>query len=473
MTTSTPVASAAQGAPVEVPTGPRGHWLLGTTELFADQLGCMVRWPRQYGDVFQFRVGFYRIILVSDPALVEEVFLGKARSFRKGPFERGTAVAASNGLFISEGDFWKRQRRMMSPPFHNKAIAGYAQAMVDIADRVCARWRPGEARDLYRDSARLALAVAGKTLFDADIDADASGGAEQLARVVTAFMTGVSERFEKVLPAPLWLPTRANRALRAAAAELDRAVYGFIAERRAHPERSAGRTDLLSLLLAAQDEDGGRMTDQQLRDEAVTLFVAGHETSAVTLAAALHFIAHDPQVQRRLQDEVTAVLGDRAPTAADLPALGYVERVVKEALRLFPPPYGIDREVAEDVTIGGYRFPRGHVVVAAPYALHRDPRHWPDPERFDPDRWATPAVKALPRAVYMPFGLGPRVCIGGAFAMLELVLVLARFCQRFQFAPVPGQDMVPIPGFALRPSQVVLTVQRRQAPPRAATAGAR
>jgi cytochrome P450 len=460
------MTTPTQDAPAEVPRGPRGHWLLGTTEMFADQLGCMVRWPRQYGDVFQFRVGFYRIILVSDPALVEEVFLTRAKSFRKGPFERGTAVAASNGLFISEGDFWKRQRRMMSPPFHNKAIAGYATTIVDVADRVCAGWQPGEARDLYRDSTRLALAVAGKTLFDQDIDADAdaSGGAEQLARVVTAFMTGVSDRFEKVLPAPLWLPTPANRALRRAVAELDRAVYGFIAERRARPTHDRGRTDLLSLLLAAQDEDGAQMTDQQVRDEAITLFVAGHETSAVTLAAALHYIARDPEVQRRLQDEVTAALGDRAPTAADLPALGYVERVVKEALRLFPPPYGIDREVMEDVTIGGYRFPKGHVVVVAPYALHRDPRHWPDPERFDPDRWTTPAVKALPKGVYMPFGLGPRVCIGGAFAMLELVLVLARFCQRFQFAAVPGKDMVPVPGFALRPSQVVLSVDRR--PPR-------
>jgi cytochrome P450 len=464
MTTFAPAAAAV---PAPVPRGPRGNWLLGATEMFADQLGCLVRWPRQYGDVFQFRVGFYRIILVSDPALVEEVFLGKARSFRKGPFERGTAVAAANGLFISEGDFWKRQRRMMSPPFHNKAIAGYAEAIVGIADRVCAGWQPGEARDLYRDSTRLALAVAGKTLFDADIDPDASGDSEQLARVVTAFMTGVSDRIEQVLPAPRWLPTRANRTLRAAVTALDRAVYGFIAERRAHPARNAGRTDLLSLLLGAQDEDGAGMTDQQVRDEAITLFVAGHETSAVTLSAALHYIARDPEVQRRLQDEVTTALGERAPTAADLPRLGYVERVVKEALRLFPPPYGIDREVIEDVTIGGYHFPRGHVVLAAPYALHRDPRHWSDPERFDPERWTTPATKALPKGVYMPFGLGPRVCIGGAFAMLELVLVLARFCQRFQFAAVPDRDMVPIPGFALRPSQVVLTVARR-GPPQAA-----
>ena len=446
----TPSALTGQALP-----GPPSRWPLGATEIMQDWLGTMTRWPRVYGDVYRFRLGFYRLAHVSGAANIEEVLLTKARNFRKGVFERDARIVLGNGLLISEGEFWKRQRRLMSPPFHTKALGAYEGAMVSIADRVSQGWSDGEVRDVFKDTNRMALSIAARTMFDADVEKEA----EDLGRTITDFMEGLRVRQDSVVMLPYYLPTPNNRRLRAAVARFDKAIYRFIADRRAHPDEQ--RADLLSLLLAAQDEDGKGMTDKQLRDESMTLLMAGHETTAASLAATLHFVGAHPLVQEQLQAEVDRVLGGRRPVGADLPALAYTERVVKEGLRLFPPGPIFDRDALEDVEIGGRIIPRGTTVLISPYAMHRDARYFREPERFDPDRWGRPECKSLSRYVYFPFGAGPRICIGAAFAMMESVLLLARLAQRFSFTSIPGRDLRPIPGFTMRPTEAALRIQRR------------
>jgi cytochrome P450 len=446
------------GQRMPAPRGPRGRWLVGATEFIDDPLGCITRWPRQYGDVYQLRVGFHRLAHVSGAANIEQVLLTRARSFRKGVFERGAQLFAGNGLLLSEGDFWKRQRRLMSPPFHHKALGMYADTMVAIGDRVAAGWGDGEIRDLFVDTQRITLAVAARTLFDADVE----GAAGDLGQVVTAFMAGLSKRIDSLLPMPFFLPTPANLRLRKAMKGLDSAVYGFIADRQRRPrDGEQPRLDVLSLLLAARDEDGRGMSERQLRDEVITLFLAGHETTAASLAAALHFVGAHPEVQRRLQAEVDAVLGGRAPGFADLPRLAYTDRVVKEVLRLFPSGPIFDRDAIEDVEIGGHVIPRGTTVLISPYAMQRDARYFADPERFDPDRWLTPQAKNVSRYAYFPFGGGPRICIGASFATMESVLLLARLAQGWTFTSLPGRDLRPIAGFTMRPTEAALRIDRR------------
>ncbi len=441
--------------------GPKGTLLGGNfREVTADWLGTLTRYAREYGDVYSYRLGPQRGVMLSDPKLIEEVLAPKTNIFKKPPPEHLIRPLGGNGIFLSEGEFWKRQRRLVSPPFHKQALATYGEWMVRIAEGIAGKFEDGETRDVFEDTTRLALEVVSRVLFDADVNAEAA----HVGRALTQAMAALSLRLNSPVPLPDWVPTPAMRQLRAATRELDAVVYGFIAKRRASASRGAANPkDLLSLLLSARDEtDGQGMSDEQVRDEAMTLFVAGFETTAITLAWALWLLATHPHVAGQLRAEVDGVLAGRAPTSEDLPRLPFTDGVVREALRLYPPAWATLREVTEDFEIGGYRVPKGFMVGACQWVTHRDPRYWDRPQAFDPSRWQNDLAKRLPRFAYFPFGGGPRICIGNAFAMMEAVLVIATFASQLEFEPVERHSPTPKPGFTLRPEPgVVLRVRRR------------
>ncbi len=429
-----------------VPPGPKGHWLGGNLPAFRrDRLDYLTHCARTYGDVTRLRFAHRRIYLLTHPDPIEEVLVTQARNFIKHFALRINPLLLGKGLLTSEGDFWLRQRRLIQPVFARGRIAGYGPAMVAAARAVTGTWRPGERRDIMTEMMHLTLAIAAKTLFDADVGGEAQAVADALQMLQDNFLV----RFNALLPLPMWLPTPGNFRLRAAVRRLDDILYGFIRRRRA--DRTE-RGDLLSLLLHARDEQGGRMTDRQVRDEAMTLFLAGHETTALALSWAWYLLARNPDAEAKLAAEVHAVLQGRDPTVEDCPRLRYAEMVALETMRLYPPAYVVGREALADCVIGGYRVPRGTTLLMSQWVVHRDPRFFAEPERFRPERWGEEAIKALPKFAYFPFGGGPRLCIGNTFAMMEMVLVLATIAQRFHFRLAPGAVVTPQPTFTLRPT---------------------
>jgi cytochrome P450 len=294
-------------------------------------------------------------------------------------------------------------------------------------------WKAGETRDVHQDMMGVTMNIVGETLFGADVSADTADVGHIIGQLMDEFsrILGIAARFQP----PAWVPTPTNRRLRASSRKLDALVLRMIAARRARPDGGAAGDDLLSLLLRARDEDGTTMTDAQVRDEAVMLFLAGHETTALVLTYALHLLARHPEEQARLGEEIERVLGGRAPALGDLEALTFTDAVIQESMRLYPPAWGIAREAIRDVEIGGFAFRKGAEFVMSPFIVHRDPAIFPEPEAFRPSRWENDLLRRLPRFAYFPFGGGPRVCIGNRFAMMEAKLVLATIIQRFRFEP--------------------------------------
>ncbi len=421
------------------PPGPRGHWLLGTLpEWRADILGFYTRCARDHGDIVGLRMANRRVALVSHPDGIEEVLATKNRHFVKNFAQRALAPWLGNGLLLSEGDVWLRQRRLIQPAFRRERVASYAETMVALTRRMLDTWRDGETRDVHDELTRLTLAIAARTLFDADV----SDRASEVTQALLVMMDDFNTRFRGLFAAPLWLPTPTNLRTRRGLLRLRAVIDRIIAERRGS---GADRGDLLSILLQARDEegDGGRMSDGQLRDEVVTLLLAGHDTTANALTWTWYLLATHPPAAERLAAEVRDVLGDRPPTAADLPRLPYAEHVVAEAMRLYPPVYGFGRESVQETEVMGYRIPKGWNVVMSQWVVQRDPRWFPDPERFDPDRWAGDRTQRLPRYAYFPFGGGPRLCIGNAFAQMEAVLVLATVAREYHFTIDPAHPVEP------------------------------
>lgn len=444
--------------PAVRPPGPKGHWLMGNVAAFkADRLGFLTGCARTYGDVVSARLGPWPIVIVNHPDLIEEVLVTKNRHFIKHFALRQTKRTLGNGLLTSEGDFWLRQRRLSQPAFHRDRIGAYADVMVSFTERMLHSWRDGQVRDVQDDMMRLTLEIVAKTLFDADIAgeaAEASVAMDTLLRCFTA-------RLDTMLRLPEGFPTPVNLRLQRAAKRLDQIILDIVANRRASGE---DRGDLLSMLLQAQDEDdGGRMTDQQLRDELMTLFMAGHETTANTLAWVWYLLSSHPEAEARLHAERDEVLGDRPPTLADLPRLAYADMVVTESLRVFPTVWLLGREAIERCRIGSYDIMPGTTVYMSQWVLHRDPRFFDDPETFRPERWADGFAKRLPRYAYFPFGGGPRVCIGNNFAQMEAVLLLATIAQRFRVQVAPDAVVKPLPTMTLRPDggiKVILASRR-------------
>ena len=426
--------------------GPKGGYFSGSAAAIRrDQLGFYEWCAREYGDVVETRLGPYRILLIYHPDAIEQLFVARNRDFVKSPGVRLLRPMLGEGLFLAEGDTWLRQRRLMQPAFHRQRVAGYGDVMTAATARHVAGWKDGDVIEVHGEMMALTQAIVGKTLFDADVSGDAYE-ASQAARVLAE---DFGARLKTLQLIPYWVPTPRNLRSRRAIRRLDRVIHRIIAERRA----SAGdRGDFLSMLLHAQDaDDGSRMTGQQVRDEAMTMYLAGHETTAVALSWAWYLLAQHPACEARLGDELRDVLGGRAPSVADLPRLQYAAMVVTEAMRLYPAAYAIGRQAVRASEIAGQAVAPGDVIIAPTWVVHRDRRWFEEPEAFRPERWAGDLAQRLPRFAYFPFGGGPRQCIGNTFAQMEAILVLAAIAQRFGLSLVPGQQITPTPYITLRP----------------------
>ena len=426
--------------------GPKGGFYFGSgVDFRRDQLGFYESCAREYGDVVQTRMGPYRILLIYHPDAIEELFVTRSRDFVKSPGVRLLRPLLGDGLLLSEGETWLRQRRLIQPAFHRQRVAGYGDVMTTFAERHVADWKDGDVIEVHGEMMALTQAVVGKTLFDADVSGDAHE-AGQAAKVLAEDFGARLQSFRLI---PYWLPTPRNLRSRRAIRRLDGLIHRIIAGRRASAE---DRGDLLSMLLHAQDaDDGSRMTGQQVRDEVMTMFLAGHETTAVALSWTWYLLAQHPDADARLAGELREVLGGRAPSVADLPRLKYAGMVVTEAMRLYPPAYGIGRQAARATEIAGHAIAPGDIFIAPTWMVHRDRRWFEEPEAFRPERWAGDLSQRLPRFAYFPFGGRPRQCIGNSFAQMEAVLLLAAIAQRFRLSLVPGQRITPTPYITLRP----------------------
>lgn len=396
---------------------------------------------QRYGDFVFMRMGTFRDYTVFHPDLVREVLVTKAKSFHKMAWQRRVfAQWNGNSILLGEGEFWRRQRRLVQPAFQTKRFGHYGQAMVACTQRLAADWDRaledgGCELDIVKAMTDLTINIICKTMFDADV----TGAARRLGQAVADLNDVAMYELMYPIRLPGWIPTPYQRRKRQAMGLLDSTIRQFIRERRA---TGADRGDLLSMLLLAVDEegDGGSMTDEQVRDEAMTLLLAGHDTTAAGLSWLWYMLASHPEVEVRVLEEMNGVLDGRPPAAADVARLSYTESVIKETMRLYPPAIGtFARQAVEDVDIGGYRLRKGAIIRALSYFLHHDPRWFPDPERFDPQRFAPGRAEHIPPHAYFPFGAGPRVCIGNMFAMTEMTLIMATLLPRYRLALAPGQ----------------------------------
>jgi cytochrome P450 len=401
---------------------------------------------RKYGPITQFRLFVQRFWVVAEPDAIRDVLVTKGRSFVKSRGAVRLKRLLGEGLLTSEEPLHLRQRRLMQPAFHRERIAQYAAAMVDETQREAATWRAGETVDVSAAMMRMTLAIAARTLFGANVADDTDEIRSALTVAMEEFPSSLSPMAEvlELFPFP------AVRRFKAARAQLDRVIYRVIAERRAS---GVDTGDLLSMLLLARDAeaDGSGMTDLQVRDEAMTIFLAGHETTANALTWTLYLLSEHPNVREKLFAEVDAALGDRAATADDVASLPYARMVLTESMRIYPPAWIMGRRAVADVDLGGYRVRRNEIVLVSPYVTHRQPRFYEEPERFSPERWTTPSAQALPKFAYFPFGGGNRLCIGEPFAWMEGVVALATIAQRWNLALVPGTPVALMPSVTLRP----------------------
>jgi cytochrome P450 len=417
------------------------RWSFGP--LNANPLEYFTKLARDYGDVAGMRVLNFKSIFINHPDAIEDVLVTNSRKFTKGKVLRANRHVFGEGLLTSEGEFWLRQRRLAQPAFHRARIASYAATMVNYTQRLLEDWRDGEERDAHKEMMRLTLQIVGKTLFNADVESDARDVGKSLELLLE-----IGADFRRTILIPHWVPTPTNLRVKREVAQIERILYRIIAERRASG-RDAG--DLLSMLLAARDEDGSKMTDKQLRDETITLFLAGHETTASTLSWTWWLLAQNPAVEAKLHAELDSILGDRAPSFEDLPKLAHTGHIITESLRLYPAAWGMARLAIEDQEVAGYTVKKGMGVAMAQWVVHRDPRWYDAPEKFQPERWEGDLLKRLPRFAYFPFGGGPRQCIGNTFALMEAALILATIAQKFRLRLVANHPVVPLASITLRP----------------------
>jgi cytochrome P450 len=454
--------------PTAFPSGPH-DWTFGLSQLRKmkqDVLGYYTELHRRYGDVVYLRFGPYPTYVFFHPDAVREVLVANAKQFRR--FPRPMQVLAQwNGqsVLITEGDEWLRQRRMVQPAFHPRRFERYASCMVARTRNRLDRWLKtidpagGIETEIGKEMTDLTLEIIAKTMFDAEISAETS----DLGRAVAILSELAVKEMQSPWTLPDWLPLPEKRRKRWAMQRLDETVRRFIRERRAS---GMDKGDLLSMLLLAVDEegDGGRFTDEQVRDQSMTLLIAGHDTTAAGLTWLFYCLARQPRIAALVHQELDAILGGREPTANDLPDLGYTERVVKETLRLYPPAIAVFmRQAVTDVEIAGYTLSRNSLVQLFPYICQHDPRWFPEPERFDPDRFLPEHQRTLSPFAYFPFGGGPRVCIGNTFAMMEMTLVAATLLQHLKVELAVGQEKAqPVALMSLRPKgEVRLRWSRR------------
>ncbi len=428
--------------------------------LWLMQQACEVR-----GGICEIPILAGSVVVVSAPDLVHEVLVTKAEQFVKGSSYRFLRPVVGDGLLTSEREQHRRQRRLMAPAFVHRRISAYAATMATYAERTQRGWTEGARIDIAKEMMKLTLAIAGKTLLDADVEGDSAS----VGDAVSVLLHDVNARTSTPLSFLLSATPRDPRA-RSAIATLDSVILRIIHERRASKVDTG---DLLSMLLAAQEEGGGGgMTDAQVRDEVMTIFLAGHETTANALSWAFYLLARHPEAYERLRSEATTVLRGRVPSAEDLPRLGFALQVFKETLRLYPPAYLTSRMAPQDVEIGGHFIRAGTDVIVNIHGMQRSPEYFRNPERFDPDRFEPAAEKALPRGAYMPFGGGARICIGNNFALMEGQIVLATIARRVKLALAEPGEIPAEPLITLRPlGGVPMRVHRNEPPTSAAAYG--
>lgn len=421
--------------------------MLDALRMRRDPIAFLGALAEQYGDIVRVPLGAETLYLFNHPDLVHDVLVTNHRNFHKGRGLERAKMLLGEGLLTSEGEFHLRQRRLSQPAFHRQRIAAYGATMASYAADRRDRWHAGQVIDAHREMMGLTLAIVGKTLFDADVEHEAGEIGEALTTTFESlniwFFLPFGELLER-LPLPTTLRFRKARA------RLDATIYRLIEERR---RSGADRGDLLSMLLIAQDTegDGGRMTDLQLRDEAMTIFLAGHETTANALTWTWYLLSQHPDIEARFHAEIDSALGGRVPNVEDMSRLPYTRMVLAESMRLYPPAWTVGRRALAPFDVRGYTVPARSIILLCQYLMHRDARWFPDPARFDPDRWTAERQAERPRFAYFPFGGGPRVCIGEQFAWMEGVLLLATIAQRWQLRLVPGHPVALQPIITLRP----------------------
>ena len=414
-------------------------------------LALFAEWAQLYGDIFYYRVLHRHVYFINHPDLIKEVLINQAPSFIKGEAVRANRRIFGEGLLSNEGSSWLQQRRLIQPAFHHSHIESYAAIMVAYTERMLAGWHDGESRDIHQDMMRLTLEIVSTSLFSVEI-------APEKDRVAVALNTLMELSMGARMLIPPFLrriPTRNNRRYERAVRSLDAVVYGLIRERQASPSQLPATTqefkDLLGTLLQARYDDGSPMPEQQVRDEVMTLLLAGHETTAVSLSWIWLLLSRHPEVEEKLHSELRTVLNGRSPRLHDLAGLPYTERVVKEAMRLYPPVWAIVRAAVKDCEIGGYLIPAKSPVIMSQWVMHRDQRFYDRPTQFLPDRWLDQHYQTAPRFSYFPFGGGPRICIGASFATTEAALVLATIAQHYQVRVASSTPIEPVPSITLRP----------------------
>ena len=424
---------------------PEGNTIVGhLLDLSNDPLGFLTK-CRDYGDIVPLRLGLTPVCLLVNPDYIEQV-LKDRETFIKSRGFRVLKTLLGEGLLTAEGESWFWQRRLAQPVFQQKRIDRYGATMVEYTDRMLQTWHDGETHDVHADMMRLTLDIVMKCIFDTDVD---SGEAAVVSDALDVAMHWFESKRRQNFLVWEWFPRPENIRYREAIAKMDQAIYGLIRARRA---QTATSNDLLSMLMAARDEDTGQqMDDKLLRDEVATLMLAGHETTANALSWTWMLLAQHPAAQQKLQAELQQVLAGRLPTLGDMKQLTYTNQIIKESMRLYPPVAIFGREAVQDCTIGDYEVPQGTVITMSQWVMHRHPKYFDRPEAFEPERWTEEFEKKLPRGVYIPFGDGPRICIGKGFAQMEAVLLLATIAQKFELDLEPGYQIVPQPSITLRP----------------------
>ena len=459
--TSVARKSASKTDRAPAPPGPLGTSPVAFLRAFRrDRMRLFLDAQRRFGDIVRFRVGPKWLYLVLDPEAVQRVLQENHRNYDKRSAGYGKLkLALGDGLLTSEGEFWRRQRRIVQPAFHRDRLHQFGAVMTQATLAMLERWRePAQQRepvDVAAEMMRLTLEIIGTTMFSTNLGSDS----RRLGELMTTAIEYINERITTWTAAfdfPEKLPTVKNRRFRQALRAGNQMVREVIEARR---RSGTDHGDLLSMLMQMRDEETGEwMTDQQLRDEIITIFAAGHETTANALAWCWYLLSRNPAVGRKLREELDRVLGGRVPTADDLPRLTYTAMVVKETMRLYPPAWVISRNAVGDDVLGGFHIAAGSVVLVSPYVTHRHLRFWENPEGFDPERFVGDRLAALPRYVYFPFGGGPRMCIGTGFAMMEAQLILATVAQRHELHLLPGESVEPEPLVTLRPRHGVMAL---------------
>jgi len=454
----------------KMPPGPRQYpvigTLLGTARYVRDPLAYYKGLADNYGDIAYLKVGKLDTFLINHPDYIRDVLVTHGRNFIKDPWTGWLKPILGNGLLTSDGEFHLRQRRLIQPAFRKQVIARYGDIMVSSAAKVRDSWKDGATLDVSREMMGLTLDVIARTMFKSDVEQQKRAVAAALDAFMQWFFLSSLPYGEQLQKLPLPVMRRFPDALK----RMDTIIYRIIRQHRAEKD---GEDDLLSMLLAAQDTggNGGRMTDEQIRDEAMTIFLAGHETTANALTWTWWLLSKHPSVERQLHKELDEVLGGRQPALDDLPRLRYTEMVFSEALRLYPPAWSIARRAINDYDLAGYQVPAGAVIVMSQYVTHRDPRWWPEPNRFDPMRWTPEERARRTKFAYFPFGGGNRLCIGEHFAWMEGVLALATLAQQWQLRLAPGHKVATRPSVTLRPrGGMPMVLRRRRQPSRASEA---